>query len=290
MLIEPSIEGGHPVEDLDRRWNRHREGDQGEDRVHQRTLARGEHVVAPHQEREDRDRHGTEGDEPVAEDVPVGVDGDDLRDDAHGRQDHDVDGGVRIEPEEVLEQHRVSAHRRVEEADQEDALHDQHEQGDGQDRRRQHLDQGRRVERPEKQRHSEPGHAGRPKLVDRDHEVHAGEDRAEAEDEDAGDHRDHAAGRRGRRIGRVEGPSGVEATDSQRDHGTDRAHDPEVVTAEVEPRERHVLRSQHDRQDEVAERRWNGRDDDQEHHDRTVQGEELVVEVLSDAQESWPRE
>ena len=50
------------------------------------------------------------------------VDGDDLRDDAHRGQDHDVDGRVRIEPEEVLEQHRVSAHRRVEETDLEDAF------------------------------------------------------------------------------------------------------------------------------------------------------------------------
>jgi hypothetical protein len=37
------------------------------------------------------------------------VDRDDLGDDAHARQDHDVDGRVAVEPEEVLVQHRVAA-------------------------------------------------------------------------------------------------------------------------------------------------------------------------------------
>ena len=39
---------------------------------------------------------------------------DDLADHAHRRQDHDVDGRVRVEPEQVLEQHRVAAARRIE--------------------------------------------------------------------------------------------------------------------------------------------------------------------------------
>ncbi len=36
---------------------------------------------------------------------------------AHRRQDHDVDGRVGVEPEEVLEEHRVAAQRRIEDAD-----------------------------------------------------------------------------------------------------------------------------------------------------------------------------
>ena len=31
--------------------------------------------------------------------------------------DHDVDGRVRVEPEEVLEQHRIAAELRIEDAD-----------------------------------------------------------------------------------------------------------------------------------------------------------------------------
>ena len=47
---------------------------------------------------------------------------DDLADHAHRRQDHDVDGRVRVEPEQVLEEHRVAAERRVEDAEVQAAL------------------------------------------------------------------------------------------------------------------------------------------------------------------------
>jgi hypothetical protein len=39
-------------------------------------------------------------------------DRDQLADDAHGGQDHDVDRRVRVEPEEVLVEHRVAAEGR----------------------------------------------------------------------------------------------------------------------------------------------------------------------------------
>ena len=38
-------------------------------------------------------------------------------DHAHRRQHHDVDRRVRVEPEQVLEQQRIAAERRVEDAD-----------------------------------------------------------------------------------------------------------------------------------------------------------------------------
>ena len=57
--------------------------------------------------------------------------GDDLADHAHRRQDHDVDGRVRVEPEQVLEEHRVAAAARVEDADAEEPLDDQQQQRDG---------------------------------------------------------------------------------------------------------------------------------------------------------------
>ena len=36
---------------------------------------------------------------------------------AHARQNHDVHGGVRIEPEQMLEQERIAADGRIEDAD-----------------------------------------------------------------------------------------------------------------------------------------------------------------------------
>ena len=43
---------------------------------------------------------------------------------------------------------------------------------------------------PDEQRQPEPGHARRAQLVHGDDEVEAGEDRREADDEDAGERRD----------------------------------------------------------------------------------------------------
>ena len=43
--------------------------------------------------------------------------------------DHDVDRRVAVKPEEVLEQNRITAERRVEDADVQDALRNQQKQG-----------------------------------------------------------------------------------------------------------------------------------------------------------------
>jgi hypothetical protein len=55
----------------------------------------------------------------VAEDALAAEGGDHLGDDAHAGQDHDVDGGVRVEPEQVLEEKRVAALGGIEDADAE---------------------------------------------------------------------------------------------------------------------------------------------------------------------------
>ena len=64
-----------------------------------------------------------EGDESVSEDALAREAGDELADHAHAGQDHDVNGRMRIEPEHVLEQDRIAAERRIENADMQDALH-----------------------------------------------------------------------------------------------------------------------------------------------------------------------
>ena len=69
-----------------------------------------------------RDRDRAAGDEPVAEDALVRGGGDQLADHAHRRQHHDVDGRVAVEPEQVLEQQRIAAERRVEDAEAEHPL------------------------------------------------------------------------------------------------------------------------------------------------------------------------
>ena len=118
---------------------------------------------------------------------------DELADDAHARQHHDVDGRVRVEPEQVLEEHRVAADRRVEDADAQHALERQQQDRDRDDRRAEDHDQAGRVVRPDEERQPEPRHAGRAHAVDGDDEVEARQDRREAGDEDADARREHAA-------------------------------------------------------------------------------------------------
>ena len=61
----------------------------------------------------------------IAEDRLLREDRNDLGDDREARHDHDVNGRMRVEPEEVLEEHRIAAERRIEDADVEDPLHEQ---------------------------------------------------------------------------------------------------------------------------------------------------------------------
>ena len=198
--------------------------------------------------------------------------------DAHRRQHHDVDRRVRVEPEHVLEQHRVAAPARVEEAEVPDLLDaDQHD-GEADDRRRQHLDDAGGVDGPDEERQAHPAHAGRAQRVDRDDEVEAGDDRREAEDEDAQQHREQRRRRR-RAVGRVERPAGVGAA---HDHAGDRqrrAGPVEVERQQVQPREGDVLGAQHERQHEVAEHARDRRDHEHEDHDHAVQREHAVVGV-----------
>ena len=69
-------------------------------------------MVAPDEEADHRDAdHGVDH-EVVAEDAAPREASDHLRDDPHRRQDHDVDGGMAVEPEQMLKQQRIAAKRR----------------------------------------------------------------------------------------------------------------------------------------------------------------------------------
>ena len=85
-----------------------------------------EHVVRPHDERQEGDRGGRVHHRLVAEQRLARERRDDLRDDAEGRQDQDVHLGVPEEPEDVLEHHRVAAAGRGEERRAEEVIGEQH--------------------------------------------------------------------------------------------------------------------------------------------------------------------
>jgi hypothetical protein len=143
--------------------------------------------MSPNEEADDGDGDTRSGDEGVAEDGFASECRNDFADDTHGRQDHDVHGGMRVEPEQVLEQDGIAAQRRIEEAQVQHALEAGEQQGDRDDRRSQDEDNAGGVMRPNEKRQPEPGHAGRAHRVDGHNEVKAGQNGGEPVDENTED-------------------------------------------------------------------------------------------------------
>ena len=114
---QPSLpEGGNPVEELDARWHGNEGRGNGEKQPHPRRGATGEHVVGPHHQTQDHNRHDRVHHRHVAEQRLACVHRQDFAHQAKGRQHHDVHRGVRIEPKQVLIDHGITAGRWVEKA------------------------------------------------------------------------------------------------------------------------------------------------------------------------------
>ena len=116
------IKSGGPVEDLHRGGNRDEKTQERKNHAAVNRLAADEHVMAPDEKAEKRDGEARIGDEGVAEDAAAAEAGDDLADHAHAGQDHDVDGGMAVEPEEVLEEQRIAAEIGIEDGNAAKAL------------------------------------------------------------------------------------------------------------------------------------------------------------------------
>ena len=67
----------------------------------------------------------------IAEDALAREASYDFADDGKARQDHDIHGWMRVKPEHVLEKHRITAVIGIENADFEEALKADEQQGDG---------------------------------------------------------------------------------------------------------------------------------------------------------------
>ena len=100
-----------------------------------------EHVVRPHGEAEHEDPEERERHQPVAEDRLPRHRGDDLGDDPEAGQHHDVDGRVRVEPEDVLIAQHVAPVLRHEEARVHDPVEHHEELRARDERRREHHEQ-----------------------------------------------------------------------------------------------------------------------------------------------------
>ena len=218
-------------------------------------------------------------DEAVAEDALAREAGDDLADDAHGGQNHDVDGGMRVEPEQMLEEQRIAAEFGIEDAEVQGAFDGDQNDGDGDDGRAENLDDAGGVVGPDEQRQARPGHARAAHAVDGDDEVQAGEDGGESGDEDGESGFDDFGVGEGGAEGRVEGPAGIDAAGEHAVQHHDAADDVEIPAQQVDAREGEILGADHHGHEEVAEHGGNRRDEEEEDHDHAVHGEKLVVGV-----------
>ena len=186
---------------------------------------------------------------------------------------------MRVEPEHVLKQQRIAAARRIENADAHEAFHRHQKDGHRQYRGRQQHDEADRVDPPDEQRQPHPGHAGRAQPVDRHDEIEPGHDRGKPVDEHRqGRGEDIAVGEQGRKR-RVEGPAGVDAAHDQRIKQHQPGQVEYVPAAEIDPREGEIVRADHQRHEEIAERRRDRRDQEEPHHDDAVHREHAVVDV-----------
>jgi hypothetical protein len=115
VLDRAAPQGRDPVEDLHARRHGDQEAREHEEREHDGRRRHG-NMWCAHTSRPRKAMPAVDGrDRLVAEDRLAGEDGDDLREDAEGRQHEDVDLGVAEEPEQVLVEQRRAALRRVEE-------------------------------------------------------------------------------------------------------------------------------------------------------------------------------
>ena len=97
------VQRGRPVEDFDRRGNRHHVAQNRKHHPGKNRLAADKHVMPPHHKPEHRDGHAARGDVFMTKDSLSRKTRDQLADHAHSRQDHDVNRRMRVEPKKVLE-------------------------------------------------------------------------------------------------------------------------------------------------------------------------------------------
>ena len=179
----------------------------------------------------------------------------------------------------MLEQQRIASQRRVEYANVQNTLDREQRQGHRQHWRREHQNHACRVLRPYEKRQPEPDEARCPQLVDGNDEVEAGQNRRKANDEHAGDHRNHVRVRKGGRKRRIEGPAGIDATQEQRGQREKRSEYVQVPARKIESWKREIARAYHQGHEKVSQRRRYRRNEKEPHHDHAVHGEELVVGV-----------
>ena len=157
------------------------------------------HVMRPDDERQEADGQHRIHERFIAPDRLARVVGDDFADDAHRRQNQNVNFRMAEEPKQMLPQQRtaaaadvrkLAAHRkagRQKETRVRDVVHQLHDGGGFERRKRQQQQERRHELRPDKERQAHPGHARRAQLDDGGDEIHRAQQRGRDEENHADD-------------------------------------------------------------------------------------------------------
>src|ERR1700722_1285074 len=163
--VEDFNSGGHAYhETQERKDHRGIEGDAGD-----------KQVMRPDQKSEDCDGYAGKCNELVSEHSFTRETGDEFADHSHGRQDHDVNGGGRVEPEKVLEQDRVSTQARIKDTEMQGSFRNHQDHGDSDHRCTENHDDAGGIVRPDEEGQAVPGEARRAHAVNGDDEIESGE-------------------------------------------------------------------------------------------------------------------
>src|SRR5712675_1585459 len=271
------VERGGPVEDFDGRGNGDQIAEQREGKRSVGGLASEEHVVGPDKEADYGDGDTGAGDKRIAKDGLAREGGNDFADDAHGRQNHNVDGRMRVKPKQVLEENGVAAKLRIEEAEVKHALHAGQQQSDGNHGCAQDENDAGGVLRPDEERQAEPGHARRAHGVHGDDKVQTGENGREAVDENAEDGGSDGGIGIDAAEWRVKGPASIQAAGGEGIEDEAATDEINVPAQKIYLGKGQILGTNHDGQKEITQDGWDGWEQEQEDHGHAVHGEELVV-------------
>ena len=229
----------------------------------------------------------------IAPDRFAGVVRQNFANDSHRRKNQDVNFRMTQEPEQMLPEQRAATaadigdlpgnHQagREEKAGVRNFVHQLHDAGRFQGRKREQQEERGHELRPDEKRKAHPIHTRRPHLNDRRNKVNGAQERGRDQEHHA-DQPKRLAVRgddcRQWRIGCptcLRGATGDKETD-QHDHTADREA---LVTGHVDSRERHIRRANLQGNHVIAERGKRQRNNAKEHHDRSVHRTKGIVQI-----------
>ena len=177
----------------------------------------------------------------------------------------------------MLKEQRIAAIRGIEDRQAEIALRRDQDERDRENGRRQNENEADGIQGPDEQGQPEPGHALGTQHVNGCDKVDAGGDGREAREKNSRGGGEHRPIREHGRIGRVKGPARVDAARYEDVNYEKAADQVQVPADEIEARECQVFRADHERYQEIAEDRGDGRNQEKPNHHHAMQREQPVI-------------